>query len=117
MLTTSMLTPLTRRLVTASLTLLAAAAAHGQSVYSNAVMGLNPVAYWPLQETVQPSAANVEVNNGSFGPIANLQYATNTSTITAISGPMNNSAKLFSGANTAYALVPTTDNRVALPPG
>jgi len=103
---------LTCGVLAASLSLLAAGAAHGQSAYSNQVMSLNPVAYWPLQETVQPQPANIEFNNGSYGAIANLIYATNTSTITTISGPMGNSAKLFSGANTAYALAPTTDHRV-----
>jgi hypothetical protein len=108
---------LTCGVLAASLSLLAAGAAHGQSAYSNQVMSLNPVAYWPLQETVQPPPANIEINNGSFGAIANLQYSTNVGAITTISGPMGNSAKLFSSANTGYGLVPTTDNRVSLPPG
>ncbi|MGH7954235.1 MAG: hypothetical protein ACREFE_20260, partial [Limisphaerales bacterium] len=49
--------------------------ASAQSLYSNAVMSLNPVAYWPLQETTQPPNYDVETNYGSFGSIANMYYA------------------------------------------
>src|SRR5215469_2099064 len=64
-------------------------AARAQSAFSNAVMSLNPVAYWPLQETVQPPAAHVEVNLGSLGAVANAYYSsTNISTngVTPIPG-------------------------------
>ncbi len=102
----------------ATAALMAACAARGQSAFSNAVMSLNPVAYWPLQETAQPPAANIEANNGSLGPIANMYYSTNSlSLIPSIQGPMGNSGRQFTGSSSAYALVPTTDNRVSLPPG
>src|SRR5258708_778126 len=46
------------------LSLLAGPTAKAQSAYFQAVTNLNPVAYWPLQETVQPPAADVETIRG-----------------------------------------------------
>ncbi len=100
-----------------ALSVFSAAALHAQSPYANAVTALNPIGYWPLQETIPAAAANIEINNGSLGAIANMYYGTNASTITSVGGPMGNSAKWFHTGTAAFALVPTTDNRVSLPPG
>src|ERR1700749_3047322 len=54
--------------------LFAAKMALAQSAYFQAVTNLNPVAYWPLQETTQPPVANVETNIGILGPDANAYY-------------------------------------------
>jgi hypothetical protein len=51
------------------------ATARAQSVFSNAVMNLNPVAYWPLQETAQPPAPDMEINLGSLGAAGNAIYS------------------------------------------
>jgi Concanavalin A-like lectin/glucanases superfamily/Immunoglobulin I-set domain/Immunoglobulin domain len=42
--------------------------------YSNTVMSLNPVAYWPLQETNQPGT-NIAVNLGSAGSTYDGSYS------------------------------------------
>lgn len=42
--------------------------------YSNAVAALNPVAYWPLDETNQPPAAYIATNTGTLGAQANAYY-------------------------------------------
>ena len=42
--------------------------------YSNAVMALNPVAYWPLNETTQPPAAYIATNIGTLGAQGNAYY-------------------------------------------
>jgi len=41
--------------------------------YSNAVMALNPVAYWPLEETNQPPS-NLATNLGTAGSAYNGYY-------------------------------------------
>jgi hypothetical protein len=89
-----------------------------QSVYSNAVMSLAPVAYWPLQETAQPPAANVETNLGSLGTLANAYYASTNVvqgfTPGAITGDADTAVN-FLGNASSFMIVPTTDNRVSLP--
>lgn len=95
--------------------LLSAAASHAQSVYSNAVMSLNPVAYWPLQETVQPPRYDVETNLGSFGSIANAFYSSDVVSHNqpgAVAG--DSSVSVYNGG---FGIVPTTDNRISLQPG
>jgi hypothetical protein len=58
------------------LALMAAVSAQGQT-YSNAVMALNPAAYWPLSETAQPpSGAYVATNLGTAGTAGNGFYET-----------------------------------------
>lgn len=58
------------------LTLATGHSAHAQS-YSNAVVALNPVAYWPLGETVQPPfGAYIATNLGTAGVGGNGFYQT-----------------------------------------
>src|ERR1700753_1217755 len=53
------------------LTLMAVKEAVAQT-YSNAVMALNPVAYWPLTETTQPPfGAYIATNIGTVGTAGN----------------------------------------------
>jgi len=57
--------------------------ARAQSAYSNAVMSLNPVAYWPLNEATVPSGVYVATNLGSAQASGNGYYEswwTNSST-------------------------------------
>ncbi|HTB85947.1 MAG TPA: LamG-like jellyroll fold domain-containing protein [Candidatus Sulfotelmatobacter sp.] len=87
------------------------------STYSNAIVSLNPAAYWPLQETTPPPAADVETNLGSFGPIANMYYAS-TNCAPAQPGAIAADADTcinFLGNASSFGLVPTTDNRISLP--
>jgi hypothetical protein len=95
-------------------------AAKGQSAYSNAVINLKPVAYWPLQETVQPPAANIETNYGSLGPIANGIYASDANTEKQFPGAIANdgdTAVEFTNNSQSFMIVPNTDNRVSLHAG
>ena len=43
--------------------------------YFNALTNLNPVGYWPLQETTAPAPVTLETNYGTLGAIANAFYA------------------------------------------
>lgn len=63
-------------LAVAALAFAAGSVAHAQT-YSNAVVGLNPVAYWPLTETTQPPfGAYIATNLGTAGAGANGYYET-----------------------------------------
>src|SRR5690348_14200098 len=63
-------------LTAAALTLVAGLTVQAQS-YSNAVVALNPVAYWPLTETVQPPfGAYIATNLGTAGSAGNGFYET-----------------------------------------
>src|ERR1700722_2375508 len=100
----------------AMISLLAVTAARAQSLYSNEVMSLNPVAYWPLQENVQPPSYDVETNLGLFGPIANVYYSC-ANVYHSQPGIDGSTSVRFVGANNSFAIVPTTDHRVSLQPG
>ena len=96
-----------------------AIAGRAQSIYSNAVMSLNPVAYWPLQETNQPPSYDIETNYGSLGAIANMYYASTNAWHSqggAIDADSDGAIKLTAAAG-SFGVVPTTDNRVSLPAG
>lgn len=41
------------------------------SAYASAVMALNPIAYWRLNETNQPPPAGIATNSGSLGQVGN----------------------------------------------
>ena len=91
-----------------------------QSPFFQAVTNLNPVAYWPLQETIQPPAADVEANLGSLGAVANAYYSSTNAAkgVTGIGSGDNDPAVSFqSGVNGGFLAVPLTDSRVALPAG
>jgi len=61
---------------TASLLLAAGTAGRAQT-YSNAVIALNPVAYWPLTETVAaPAGLYIATNSGTLGAAGNGYYET-----------------------------------------
>ena len=97
-----------------------ATSATAQSPFFQAVTNLNPIAYWPLQETVQPPAADVEPNLGSLGAVANAYYSSTNVVkgVTGInSGDNDPAVNLQSGLAGAFLAVPLTDSRVTLPAG
>lgn len=105
--------------VSALLFILATALTHAQPVspYYAAVTNLNPIAYWPLQETA-PTLADIETNYGSLGAIANATYACTdvVHSVTGITGDGDGCAD-FTGYLAEYGsfcAVPTADNRVSL---
>ena len=62
---------------TAASLLLAGGTAGRSQTYSNAVVALNPVAYWPLTETVAaPAGLYVATNSGTLGAIGQGYYET-----------------------------------------
>jgi hypothetical protein len=97
--------------------------------YSNSVMGLNPVGYWPLNETVQPPQLLnlVATNLGSLGatgdgyygawfqPSGNTWYLTNNiAQANAITFPFDGSkAMLCQRLPGQYVIVPRNANGVA----
>jgi hypothetical protein len=107
-------------LVAASTLIWSAGAALGQSAYYQAVTNLNPAAYWPLQETVQPPIGDVEVNLGSLGPVANAVYSSTWATkgfAGAIVSESDTAVNFISTQDGGFLSVPTTDPRVAVPVG
>jgi len=66
-------------IITLSLLLIAGQAVKGQSPYFKAVTNLNPVGYWPLNETNPPpppfAFSIVATNSGSLGAAGNGYYA------------------------------------------
>lgn len=62
-------------IVMATLALIVVTLAQAQSAYFNVVTNLNPVAYWPLNETVQPPAGQyIATNSGTGGAAGNGYY-------------------------------------------
>jgi hypothetical protein len=45
--------------------------------YATNILGLNPVGYWPLQETNAPAPVTMETNYGTLGSLGNAYYAMN----------------------------------------
>src|ERR1017187_1008596 len=70
------------------LALFAATATQAQ-IYSNAVIALNPDAYWPLQETVQPPLNYIATNSGTLGPLGINGYYETWWTVTNSAAAFN----------------------------
>ncbi len=90
-----------RKLIASALTAmlaLGAGLATQAQTYSNAVMGLNPAGYWPLNETTQPPAPFAQTivarNIGSLGAAGNgfygAWYQPTTVSVTNINGANTN---------------------------
>ncbi|MDB6066119.1 MAG: hypothetical protein JWR26_2327 [Pedosphaera sp.] len=102
------------------LAMVAAFSAVAQSTYFNAVTNLNPVGYWPLQETAQPPISDVETNLGLLGPVANAYYSSANAAkgfSSAIVSEPGDAAMLCNGSNGGFLAVPATDTRASLPVG
>ncbi|HWD21024.1 MAG TPA: DUF2341 domain-containing protein [Verrucomicrobiae bacterium] len=118
--------------LTAALTFVAGLTVQAQSPYSQAVTSLNPVGYWPLNETVQPpqpfAQSLVASNLGSLGaagsgyygawyqPSGNTWYLTNNiMQVPAVTAPFDNSVAMVCGGPGQYVIVPRNTNGVANP--
>src|SRR6185312_2836908 len=102
---------------------LAAVSAQAQS-YSNAVMALNPAAYWPMTETTAPSADGLYIatNSGSLGAAGNGYYETwwqtngvsntltNMNSIVHVAGAISGDSDtaMQQGAIGQYVVIPRT---------
>src|ERR1039458_10036079 len=107
-------------LMTIASVLLGTPVVWAQSAFFTAVTNLNPVAYWPLQETVSPPVAYVETDLGSLGAVANAYYSSTNVARGASgipSGDSDPAVNCVSGLNGSFLAVPLTDSRVALPAG
>jgi hypothetical protein len=112
-----------------ALALVAGPGAQAQSIYSNAVAGLNPVGYWPLNETTPPpqplniTALNLgslgAAGNGYYGawyqPSGNQWYLTNNIVqAPAVTAPFDGSVgMLCQEAPGQYVIIPRNTNGVA----
>jgi autotransporter-associated beta strand protein len=91
------------------------------TAYAAAVRALQPVGYWPLQETNAPAPATVETNLGSLGPTGNAYYpSTNSPSVTlgvpgALAGTPD-TAVAFSSTGQPYAFVPRASPALTLEP-
>ncbi len=97
--------------------------------YSNTVISLNPVAYWPLNETVQPPPAYVATNSGTLGALGDGYYETwyapsgngYTNTM-AWTGPVpgatsdGDGAANFNGDGNRYIQIPHTSPATIIQP-
>jgi hypothetical protein len=92
-----------------------------KDAFAQAVLALNPVGYWPLQETNTPAQPNIETNLGSLGTVANAYYLDTSSSPVgrgvqgALAGD-GDSAVSFSGANNSYLAAPPISSNLALVP-
>lgn len=100
--------------------MLALPSARAQSAYSNAVMNLNPVAYWPLQESAQPPAPDMEPNLGSLGAAGNAVYSS-TNVVKGMTPIPGDSGDFSIGTSItavgSFLAVPTTSGAETLPAG
>lgn len=84
------------------------------------VLALNPVGYWPLQETNAPAPATLETNYGSLGALGTAYYAGTNAAAAATggnvsfgqggaltaSGDNDTAAGFLGGNNNSYLFVP-----------
>jgi len=90
-----------RTILSAALVLGSGLAAQADNTYSNAVLSLSPVAYWPLNETTPPPlAGNIASNLGTAGSTYDGYYA---STVTlGVAGALtadSDTAASFNGSS------------------
>jgi hypothetical protein len=100
-------------------TILTVPAGAGNGAFQANLLGLNPVAYWPLQETTQPPPAQIETNYGSLGAVANAYYASTNAVPGAggVTGDGDSSVNFAGGVAGSFLYVPITTNSVSLPVG
>ncbi|HEV2436633.1 MAG TPA: LamG-like jellyroll fold domain-containing protein [Verrucomicrobiae bacterium] len=115
-------------IVSALVVLVSTIIARGDNSYSNAVMSLSPVAYWPLNETAAPPPAYVAVNSGTLGAQADGYYGndyypngTAFTLMTLFTGPTTgvtsdgDAAAQFNGGannndNSGYVIIPDANH-------
>ncbi len=103
--------------------LMTAPASQAQSTYSNDIINLNPVAYWPMHETEPAAPGPIETNEGTLGSIANAYFGTwenssggITNQITGALSGDTDTAMAFGAANPDYLLIPLTSPQVSTKP-
>jgi len=114
--------------IAAAVSALAAASLSARAqTYSNAVVALNPVAYWPLSETTPPPSAGLYIatNSGTLGAAGNGYYETywqpdasgvltNLNSIVHVPGALQGDSDMAmqQGAVGQYVVIPRTINGV-----
>jgi len=96
------------------------------SGYGTNVLSLNPVGYWPLQETNTPAPATIETNYGSLGALGTAYYVINTNASSQVtfgqggaltgSGDNDPAVAFAGGSSTGYAVVPRASSSLTLKP-
>lgn len=66
---------------------------NGQSAYSNAIVSLNPVGYWPMHEVAPPANGDIETNYGTLGLLGTGYYPD-----WAVGGPVTSIKRGITGA-------------------
>lgn len=104
-----------KSLAFASVLLVGSLSASAQSAYFQAMTNLNPLVYFPLQETTQPPIGDVETNYGSLGPSGNAVYS-GAAMSKAQSGATADGDFSVADSDAAggFCAVPTTDPRTAV---
>ncbi|MGH7951811.1 MAG: LamG-like jellyroll fold domain-containing protein, partial [Limisphaerales bacterium] len=101
-----------------SVVLLAATGTQAQSAYFQAMTNLNPIVYFPLQETTQPPIGDVETNLGSLGPVGDAVYSSiNASKSGGGATADGDTAVQCNGNNGGFLAVPIANPGVTLPVG
>lgn len=83
--------------------------ARAQGDYATTVLAQNPVAYWRLNETAQPPAADAALNSGSLGAAADGFYVANAihpEPGALVGEPANTAASFAGGARVAIPYQP-----------
>ena len=91
------------------------------TAYAASIRALDPVGYWPLQETNAPAPVCLETNLGTLGPLGNAYYPnTNSPDITlGVPGAIvsdSDTAAGFNAAGQTYAFVPRSSSALTLEP-
>jgi hypothetical protein len=85
--------------------------------YALALQNVGPVAYWPLNETIQPPVADIETNLGSFGSLGNAYYESSAKVQKQQPGALAGDADTaitLDGSSGSWLGVPRTDPRLTL---
>ncbi|HTB85457.1 MAG TPA: LamG-like jellyroll fold domain-containing protein [Candidatus Sulfotelmatobacter sp.] len=99
-------------------------------LYSNAIVSLNPAAYWPMHDKAAPVAADIETNYGSLGALGTAYYAdwseyngapANNEVLHQIPGalasnPEGGAYMIHTTTNTSFLVVPHTSPLTTLTP-
>lgn len=91
----------------AALALPGAEAARGQSgPFFNAVTNLNPVAYWPLDETTLPPPSALATNIGSLGSAGNAAYSSSGITYQEPGALTDGDTSIFTDGSSGIVTLP-----------
>jgi Concanavalin A-like lectin/glucanases superfamily/Immunoglobulin I-set domain len=92
------------------------------AAYATNILNLNPVGYWPMQETTAPAPSDIETNFGFLGSVANAYYVdtqgsspVNRGITGALAGDSDPAAG-FTGQANCYLAAPATSTNLAQAP-